>query len=328
MASSVTLLLRDHPELQPLILHDVTPTGNTIGAGAYGSVEEVEIPGAICAAKKLHHFLTTKEKDWVTKDMVDKNVGKFVAECKMMARLRHPNIVQFLGLWFSQDEDSCVPAIVMEKMQMSLHKLLDPKPSVSPKEDIPLGLKCSILQDIARGIAYLHKQKPPVIHRDLTAANVLLNSFMVAKIADLGVARILPEKANATMTEIPGTMVYMPPEAMEERAKYNTSIDLFSLGVVALFVLSQEFPRNLKAPNYTCDEKGLVARTELERREKYTAKIHGIVPTPLMQLIESCLKNNPRARPSIDEVLKLLGQAIAECEDRTTEPFHQRGDRV
>ena len=316
MTSSVTVLLRDHPELQPLILHDVTPTGNTIGAGSYGSVEEVVIPGALCAAKKLHHYLANEEKDWVAEEMVDKHVKKFVGECKMMGRLRHPNIVQFLGLWFSQDEESCVPAIVMERMMTSLHSFLDPIPSPSPKQYISLGLKSYILQDIARGIAYLHKQRPPVIHRDLSAMNVLLNSAMVAKIADLGMARILPEKVNATMTKIPGAMVYMPPEAMEDKAKYNTSIDLFSLGVLAIFVLAQEFPCDLKTPNYTCDEQGLVARTELERREKYTAKIYGAFPTPLIQLIELCLENNPQARPSIDKVLELINQAMAEYQQQ------------
>ena len=257
--SSVRLQLGDHPELQPLILHDVTPTGVTIGAGAFGNIEEVAIPGAVCAAKSIHRFLAEEEKDWVAKKVVDKNIKKFIAECKIMGRLRHPNIVQFLGLWFSQPKESCVPAIVMEKMLMSLHNLL----TTVPKQYIPLGLKCSILQDIARGIVYLHKQKPPVIHRDLTAANVLLNSSMVAKIADMGMARILPDKVNTALTKIPGAMVYMPPEALEDRAKYNTSIDLFSLGVVTIFVLSQEFPCDLKAPTYTSTEKGLVARTNL-----------------------------------------------------------------
>ena len=318
--SSVYLQLKDHPELQPLILYDVTPTGNTIGAGAFGSVEEVAIPGALCAAKNIHHFLSNEEEDWVAKEVVDKNIRKFVAECEIMGRLRHPNIVQFLGLWFSQDEESCVPTIVMEKMLMSLHHLLDPdrpKCNTTPKPYIPLGLKCSILQDIARGIAYLHKQKPPVIHRDLTAANVLLNSAMVAKIADMGVARNLPEKENTTMTKQPGAPIYMPPEALEDRAKYDTSIDIFSLGVVAIFVLAQEFPHKLPASTYTCAVKGLVARTELKRREKYTAKIYSTFPKthPLIQLFESCLKNSPEARPSIDDALDLINQAMAGVKD-------------
>ena len=145
---------------------------------------------------------------------------------------------------------------------------------------------------------------------------------MVAKIADMGVARNLPERENTTLTKQPGASVYMPPEALEDRAKYNTSIDLFSLGVVTIFVLSQEFPCDLKAPTYTSTEKGLVARTELERREKYTAKIYSTFPKihPLIQLIESCLRNSPEAQPSIDDTLGLLDQAMAGIRDY---PHHQ-----
>ena len=75
--------------------------------------------------------------------------------------------------------------------------------------DIPLAVKRSILCDVARGLTYLHSKTPhPIIHRDLTARNVLLNSAMVAKIADLGVARILnlrPGQIAATMTQVRGT---------------------------------------------------------------------------------------------------------------------------
>ena len=163
---------------------------------------------------------------------------KFVSECKMMNRLRHPNIVP--GIWISQSD----LYLVMEKMLTSLHDMLEPDDQ--PKHNIPLGLKYPILQDIAQGLAYFHKQNPPVIHRDLSARNVLLNSAMVAKIADMGMARIMPDKNAATMTKQPGASVCMPPEALEDR--YDTAIDLFSLGVVAMFLLTQEFPKD---PTYT-----------------------------------------------------------------------------
>ena len=83
---------------------------------------------------------------------------------------------------------------------------------------------------------------------------------MVAKIADLGVARSVPHvRAAATMTKAPGALVYMPPEAMEsipgeeneeKQSKYDASIDIFSFGVVAIFALCQTFPCKLLAPNY------------------------------------------------------------------------------
>ena len=279
-------------------------------------MEDVAIPGALCAGK-IHDFLTTEDEDWVDDNAVSINVGKFVNECKMMGTLRHPNIVQFLGLWFSESGSPAVDTLylVMEKMLTNLHDVLVSKPT------IPFGLKCSLLQDIASGIAFLHRQTPPVIHQDLSARNVLLNSAMVAKIADMGMARILPARINAIMTKQPGASIYMPPEALEDKPIYDSSIDIFSLGVLALFVLAQEFPCDLKAPTYSYGVKAtLVARTELERRESYTHKIYNLFSRnhPLIRLIESCLENSPKARPSINQAINLVNQAMVEVKEEST----------
>ena len=326
-----TAYLRHHPDLQSLIIQDVQLTGVTIGEGSYGIVEEVVIAGSTpCAAKRIHDFFVQEEKDWIEDDIIENNIDKFAHEWKLMSRLRHPNIVQFLGLWFSQ---ICYPPfeeklyLVMEKMTTNLHDmLLCNKPSASSsltsQPCISFAMKCSILQDIARGLAYLHKQRPPVIHRDLSAKNVLLNSALGAKIADMGVARILPAKDSTTMTKAPGATVYMPPESLGDKPSYNTSIDIFSLGVVTIFTLAQEFPVDLKTPNYNDEITGLlIARTELQRRENYTASIYNNFPKshPLIQLIESCLDNVPQSRPSIDHVLQLIEQGQGRIDKNTHE---------
>ena len=99
---------------------------------------------------------------------------------------------------------------------------------------------------------------------------MLLNSALVAKIADLGVARIVNLQPDqlATMTQGPGNIVYMPPEAMGEHTQYNTSLDIFSFGNISLFTLTQEFigPK-LKAATYTDNAGKINARSEIERRE-------------------------------------------------------------
>ena len=326
--------LRDNPELQPFLLSNVRLTGVRIGAGAYGSVEEVAVPGAICAAKKIHEVFLDRSEIPATEIL--KSAAQFVRECQLMSTLRHPNIVQFLGVCFLPG--SRLPALVMERLLTSLHDLLDPETDPPPSPDapkpfFPLSLKCSILHDVASGLTYLHERSPPIIHRDLSARNVLLNSGMVAKIADLGVARIVPRmRAAATMTKGPGAIVYMPPEAMEEilenekeddeksKSRYGKSIDIFSFGVVGIFTLCQTFPNKLLAHNYRDERRRIIGRTELERRENYMRMIHRQLREkhPLLQMIEGCL-DFPEDRPSIGEVLRLLEEARAEVRDEQTD---------
>ena len=330
-------LLRDNPELRPFLLSDVRRTGVRIGSGAYGRVDEVAI-SVMAAAKTIYEFL--QERDEVS-DQLPKAVTEFVRECQLMSALRHPHIVQFLGVCFFPD--SRLPALVMELLLTSLHDLLDPETRPPPGAPRPLSfftmdLKCSVLHDVASGLAYLHERPSPIIHRDLSAKNVLLNSAMVAKIADLGVARIAPRRAAATMTKGPGALVYMPPEAISpststtEKSKYGSSIDIFSLGVVTMFTIGGTFPCDPKAPTYTDETSGLlVARTELQRRSKYMRDVNAQLRAcgqlcgnhPLIQLIQQCLQNLPAKRPGIGEVLCLLKEARAVIDNDSERNKHE-----
>ena len=102
--------------------------------------------------------------------------------------------------------------------------------------NLPLSLKCSVLEDVA---SY---RPSPIIHRDLTSKNVLLTSSLVAKITDMGNSRIIdmrPGQMVRTLTSTPGTAVYMPPEALDDRHRYEPAIDIFSFGHLAIFTLTQ-----------------------------------------------------------------------------------------
>ena len=319
--------LHDHPGLRPFVLSDVHLIGINIGGGAYGTVDEVVFPVA-AAAKSIHPIL---------QGGLSKAASEFVRECQLMSTLRHPNIVQFLGVTFFPG--SQLPALVMERLLTSLHDLLDPdtpppQDAVQPLAFFSMALKCSVLQDVARGLAYLHGQSPPIIHRDLSARNVLLNSGMVGKIADLGVARIAPRvRAAATMTKGPGALTYMPPEAFapakfnKEMSKYDTSIDIFSLGVITIFTVSETFPCDPLEPNYLNDDGLLVARTELQRRCHYMKSVNIKLRAcgqlradqPFIRLIQECLHNGPHKRPSIHDVQHLLEEARACFGDRESE---------
>ena len=153
-----------------------------------------------------------------------------------MSQLRHPHIVKFLGVCYLVG--SQLPVLLMENLQTSLDNLLE----TSPK--IPINVKVHLLTGTGRGVVYLHSRTPPIAHRDLSAKNILVDNGLNAKIADLGVSRIVniqPGRLVASMTQMPGTGVYMPPEVAQEEGvtRYNTGIDIFSFGVVSLFTLTQ-----------------------------------------------------------------------------------------
>ena len=152
---------------------------------------------------------------------------------------------------------------------------------------------------------------------------------MVAKIADLGVARIVPRvRAAATMTKGPGTLVYMPPEVFAEKPKYNMSVDVFSFAVITIFTIGEVFPCDPQEPNYYDEKSGmLLGRTELQRRSKYMRYVNEQLRAcgqlrgdhPLIRLIQQCLHNLPAKRPGIREVLHLLEEARAGVRDEGSE---------
>ncbi len=182
-----------------------------------------------CAAKRMHELLMNPLNEGVQNTVV-----KYQQECQLMAGLRHPNITLFLGLCFV--EGSELPLLVMERLEMSVDDLLECAPN------IPLPVKVSILTDTCSGLVYLHGRPSPIVHRDLTARNVLLTSSLTAKITDMGNSRILdlrPARLAQTMSKLPGTLVYMPPEALTETHRYGPSLDMFSFGHLALYVLIQ-----------------------------------------------------------------------------------------
>ena len=304
--------LQEYPDLRPFVLTNVRPTGRLIGSGSYGSVEEVEMPGATCAAKKIHNFFQDPSR--VPPEGIEKTLGEFVRECGLMSTLRHPHIVQFLGVYLLPG--SRVPALVMERLDTSLHDVLDPEPPPFTKTFIPVSLKCSILHDIVNGLCFLHSHSPHIIHRDLSAKNILLTRGMVAKISDLGMARIVPSLRAATMTKAPGASIYMPPEALEDESRYDVTIDVFSFGVLAIFALSQTFPRPLAAA-YMDSRRVMVGRTELERRDSYIQQIRNELNDghPLIKMIQKCLSNLPEERPKANGLFQFLEQGKAKISD-------------
>ena len=193
------------------------------------SPSQVEFNGLICAGKKIHEALLDAGNVGI-----QEIASKYVQECQLMSDLRHPNITQFMGVCFFPNCQ--LPVLLMEKLDGSLDDLLETVPN------IPLVLKRFMLEDVAKGLLYLHKHNPQIVHRDLTARNVLLTSSLVGKITDFGNSRIVniePGQLAHTMSRLPGTLVYMPPEGLTSASRYGPSLDVFSFGHLALFTLTQ-----------------------------------------------------------------------------------------
>ena len=174
---------------------------------------------------------------------------------------------------------------------------------------LPEAISYGILRDMALGLRYLHEHSPPIIHRDLSANNVLLTSSMNGKISDLGVAKILnitPAQMTQRMsTQAPGTPCYMPPEALLAKPTYTSKIDSYSYGVMMIHVLCGRWP--FPADAFRPDPQnpdGLVPVSEIDRRADY---LQDISPAhPLRGLIRQCLSNFPNRRPEVSEILRQI----------------------
>lgn len=248
-------LLQVPSELSPLVISNARPSGRVLGLGAYGREEELEIDGLVCAGKTMHSVLLDPSEPSSLKV-----VERFYKECSLHSTLRHPNIVQFLGI--SATPSTSLPFLVTEKMPYNLHDLLENHPNIH------LSVKQSVVKDIARGLLYLHRKKPSIVHRDLSARNISLDSGLRGKISDFGVATTIDgQHRSRELTPIPGATLYMPPEAYF--TDYSSKLDIFSFGVVVLFTVTNIFPFDLLSATYTDENQTLQARSELERRHQY-----------------------------------------------------------
>ena len=249
----------------------------------------LEYRGLKCAGKKLHYVLV--------EEGVREVVYRFEGECRLLAQMRHPNIVQFIGVYF--EEESEIPILVMEFLPTTLARCIDTY-GVLPDE-----VSYSILHDVALGLYHLHSQTPPIVHRDLSANNVLLTPNMTAKISDLGVAKILnlTPLQLSRMTRAPGTLAYMPPEALSEEPRYGTRIDEFSYGVLMIHVLCGRWPMPCEPVRVNPQNRTeLLPLSEAERRNQYLQDIGNA--HPLMGLIHRCVSNDPEQRARAAEIVQ------------------------
>ena len=133
------------------------------GSGAYGAVYKVTVDGVPCIAKRLHDILVDPEVPKKQKASIQQT---FLDECVLLSQLRHPNVVQFVGVHYGSNQDDM--SLIMECLNTDLARCLETQPN------IPIEVKLLIPLDVSYGLLYLHTHSPQIIHRDLTTANILL----------------------------------------------------------------------------------------------------------------------------------------------------------
>lgn len=283
---------------------NVEVTGKQLGQGAHGSVVEVRMGRKNLAAKSFREISGADDSSFI---------HTFSQRMVLLLQLNHPNIVRYEGICFLSNEQQ-IPSLLMERMTYSLHSYL-----LQPGNNVPTGQKASILRDVANGLSYLHNQTPAIIHRDLTATNILLNSQLTAKIADFGNARIIdldPMATPQTMTANPGTINYMPPEACEKSSENSDKLDVFSFGHLLLFTIVQEHISLLPATYIHGDS--IIGRSEVERREQFVSKAEQILgPTyTLIVMIKKCLDLDVKRRPTAKILYNTLENLANTLQDK------------
>ena len=243
-------------------------TVRKIGVGGWGAVFEGRVNVAV---KELHDEITSPH-----------NIERVQREMRLMAEVRHPNLVQFIGAVF----DRSPPLIVSELLDMNLRQAYQ-------QNQLRPGDRLSIFVDIAKALNYLHQRYEPIIHRDVSTPNILLqqmpNNQWKAKVSDLGSANFLQD----AQTKGEGCILYSPPEVIprafnprRERIPQTTKIDVYSYGVLLCEVTTNRFPSE---ENYW---------DMLQSVQREWPQLHA--------LIEQCTQERPDDRPTMETVLKQL----------------------
>ena len=238
---------------------EIELTGPELGVGGWATVTVAKFRGIQVAVKRIHNEI-----------ICDHNLQLFKREMNMAARLRHPNLIQFIGATMEGEM-----MIVMELMATSLRSQLRRETYFQP-----LAVK-AICLDVARGLNYLHLVQPdPIVHRDISSANVLLEQLPLhswrVKLTDYGSVNLVCQ----LRTENPGSPAYAAPEASNPRLQ-SSKMDIYSFGALVLEILTGRLP----APD---DRPGLLRRVHHDQ---------------LLCLIRICQSDNPEDRPSASDII-------------------------
>ena len=278
-----------------------------IGRGSDAVVYKVNWQGIDIALKVLHPVLVEPG----VQDR-ERKLRAFGQEVFRLSRVHHPNLCQLIGLARVRGN----AALALELLSASLEDV-----SIGDgREDAPKLV--SYLCDASAGLRYLHSFG--IIHRDLAPKNVLVKNG-TAKVSDFGGAKFVrltsprqqqhQVQSAMDMTRCPGTLAFMAPEALRETPDYDRPLDVFSLGVMMLSVLTGVMPgiELMTAPHFVVvRERGQEVEEvipETTRRARYLARLPD--EHPLKPLIRRCLSNRPGDRPSAEQAHEEIKRFLA-----------------
>lgn len=270
--------------------------GPRIGAGGFGEVYKCKWDNSLVAIKTLQK---------IEDDDPHAVMAEFMVEMKLMSKLRHPNIVSFLGASITAPK----LAIILEFMPGgSLYRAIHRRRrnSIGP---FPILKSLWIAFGIAKGLEYLHAQFPKIIHRDLKSPNILLGTNVrEVKITDFGLSRLLSK--SFIQTRPGGTPEWMAPELLRQDA-FDEQSDIYSFGVIFWELLMCEKPWKDDHPMQIVFKVG-------SRGEKLETPPPEVCTPDIREIIARCFAENPRIRPKASDVVKKLS-TVCLSEDKKLE---------
>lgn len=259
--------------------------GPRIGAGGFGEVYKCKYDQKMVAVKTLQKVEDDDDPQAVQ--------AEFMVEMKLMSKLRHPNVVEFIG--------ACIHnpnlAIILEFMAGgSLYRAIHRRRR-NVLGPFPLLKTVWIAFGVAKGMAHLHSQYPVVIHRDVKSPNVLLGTNVrEVKITDFGLSRL---RTNSYVKTGPGgTPEWMAPELLRQDP-FNEKSDVFSFGVILWELVMCEKPWRDDHPMQIVFKVG-------SRGEKLPTPPPESCEPELREMIVECFADDPKRRPDFARIVKKL----------------------
>ncbi|CAK9141275.1 unnamed protein product [Ilex paraguariensis] len=250
---------------------------------------------------------------------------EWVAEVDFLGQLHHPNLVKLIGYCIEDDQRLLVYEF-MTRGSLENHLFRRTIP-------LPWCNRIKIALGAARGLAFLHGGSEPVIYRDFKTSNILLDSEYNAKLSDFGLAKAGPRGDNTHVsTRVVGTYGYAAPEYVMT-GHLSSKSDVYSFGVVLLEILTGRRSMDKKRPSgeqnlvvwarpYLADKRKVYQLVDPRLELNYSLK--GV--QKVSQLAYNCLSRDPKSRPSMDEIVKVL-TPLQDLNDLAITSYHARSSQ-